>query len=121
MRILLAEDNRTISKLVKAILEQQGYTVTAVDNGLEALQQVLMNRPDAVVLDGKMPVMDGWETCRRIKAQQKTPVMMLTVQSEAAEVEYAYTCGADAFMSKPFDVAAFVATVRRLVAPAVAK
>ncbi|GAC1555289.1 MAG: hypothetical protein NVS2B7_31140 [Herpetosiphon sp.] len=46
---------------------------------------------------------------------------MLTVQSEAAEVEYAYTCGADAFMSKPFDVAAFVATVRRLVAPAVAK
>ncbi len=116
MRILVAEDNRSISNLIQMILEQEGHSVITTNNGLEALQQALLLHADAAVLDGSMPVMDGWEVCRRIKSQISLPVMLLTVHAEPDHRARAEAYGADAFMPKPFDIHEFVSTLDCILA-----
>ena len=114
MRILIAEDNAAIRMMVSQVLEAEGHDVVVAEDGLEALQRALLNKPDAVILDGSMPVMDGWEVCRRIKAQRDVPVMMLTVHAERADRERATECGANDFLSKPFDILDLIAKVNGL-------
>lgn len=114
MRILIAEDNAAIRLMVHQVLEDAGHEVMLAENGLEALQRALLDRPDAVVLDGSMPVMDGWEVCRRLKAQRDVPVMMLTVHAERADRERAQDCGANEFLAKPFDILDLLAKVNAL-------
>lgn len=114
MRILIAEDNAAIRMMVTQVLEAEGHDVVAAEDGLEALQRALLYKPDAVILDGSMPVMDGWEVCRRIKAQHDIPVMMLTVHAERADRERATECGANDFLSKPFDILDLIAKVNGL-------
>ena len=104
MRILVAEDNAAIRMMVDQVLKDAGHEVVLAENGLEALQRALMHKPDAVILDGSMPIMDGWEVCRRIREQTKIPIMMLTVHAERADRERAHTSGADDFLAKPFDI-----------------
>lgn len=118
MRILIAEDNRAISTLLTTILEQDGHTVIFTDNGLEALQQALLQRPDAAVLDGSMPVLDGWEVCRRIKMQLSLPILILTVHAEPQDRVRSAECGADAFMAKPFDIQEFLGVIRKMLTQA---
>jgi CheY-like chemotaxis protein len=117
MRILIAEDNAAIRLMVHQVLEAEGYEVILAENGLEALQRTLLHQPDAVVLDGSMPIMDGWEVCRRIKEQRDVPVMMLTVHAERADRERAQQCGANDFLAKPFDILDLLAKVNGLVKP----
>lgn len=116
MRILVAEDNAAIRMMVHHVLESEGHDVIIAENGLEALQRTLLHEPDAVVLDGSMPIMDGWEVCRRIKAQRNIPVMMLTVHAERADRQRAAECGADEFLAKPFDIVDLLAKVNALLA-----
>jgi CheY-like chemotaxis protein len=115
MRILVAEDNAAIRMMVHQVLEEEGHEVVLAENGLEALQRVLLHKPDAVVLDGSMPIMDGWEVCRRIRAQSDIPIMMLTVHAERADRDRAHTGGANDFLAKPFDIAELVAKVNGLL------
>jgi two-component system, OmpR family, response regulator MprA len=116
MRILIAEDNAAIRMMVHHVLESEGHEVIVAENGLEALQRTLLHEPDGVVLDGSMPIMDGWEVCKRIKAQRNVPVMMLTVHAERADRERATECGADEFLAKPFDIVDLVAKINALLA-----
>ncbi len=111
MRILIAQDNAAILMMVHHILEDEGHEIVLAENGLEALQRALMHQPDAVVLDGSMPLMDGWEVCRRIKAQRDVPVMLLTVHAERGDRERAADCGANEFLAKPFDILDLIAKV----------
>lgn len=115
MRILIAEDNAAIRMMVHQILESEGHEVVVAENGLEALQRALLHQPDAVVLDGSMPVMDGWEVCRRIKAQRNIPIMMLTVHAERADRERAQQSGANEFLAKPFDIVDLISKVNALL------
>jgi CheY-like chemotaxis protein len=115
MRILVAEDNAAIRMMVHQVLEDEGHEVVLAENGLEALQRVLLHKPDAVVLDGSMPIMDGWEVCRRIRAQSDVPIMMLTVHAERADRDRAQTGGANDFLAKPFDIAELVTKVNGLL------
>lgn len=117
MRILIAEDNAAIRLMVHQVLESEGHEVLVAENGLEALQRAMLHKPDAVVLDGSMPVMDGWEVCRRIKAQHDIPVMMLTVHAERADRERAHASGANDFLSKPFDIMDLITKINGLLAP----
>ena len=117
MRILIAEDNAAIRLMVHQVLEDEGHDVILAENGLEALQRALLHTPDAVVLDGSMPVMDGWEVCRRLKAQRDVPIMMLTVHAERADRERAVDCGANEFLAKPFDILDLIAKVNILLQP----
>lgn len=115
MRILIAEDNAAIRMMVHQVLEAEGHEIVLAENGLEALQRALLHTPDAVILDGSMPMMDGWEVCRRIKQQRDVPVMMLTVHAERADRERAHQSGANEFLSKPFDILDLIAKVNSLL------
>ncbi len=108
MRILVVDDNRDILELVQSVLRIEGHEVVIARDGLEALQQELATQPDLVVLDVNLPIFDGWEVCRRIKARRAVPVLLLTVRSERADIENSLAAGADAHLLKPFDIATFL-------------
>jgi DNA-binding response OmpR family regulator len=116
MRILVVDDNRDIVELVQRVLRIEGHEVVIARDGLEALQQDLATQPDLVVLDVNLPVFDGWEVCRRIKARRAVPVLLLTVRSERADIEHSREAGADAHLLKPFDIAAFLEHIAKFSA-----
>ena len=117
MRILVVDDNRDILDLVQRVLLTYGYDVVIARDGLEALQQETASQPDLVVLDVNLPILDGWEVCRRIKARRAVPVLLLTVRAERADIDQSREAGADDHLPKPFDITEFLARINKLLAP----
>ena len=114
--ILVAEDHPDIRMLIGAVLESDGYTVVLAEDGLEAVQRAFQTTPALVVTDGRMPILDGWEASKRIRARlPHTPILMLTVHTEPYEQERGRACGVTAFMGKPFDPDVLLDEVRRLI------
>lgn len=106
MKLLLAEDEPDVQLIARLALKKAGFTVVTVGNGVEVLQRMAEERPDAVLLDWMMPDMDGFETCRRLKADPATaaiPVIFLTARVQEAEVARAIALGAAGCIGKPFD------------------
>lgn len=105
-KILIAEDSRTQAAHLQHILEREGYDVVAARNGDEALSAAMVHRPAIVISDIVMPGMDGYELCLRIKSganTRRTPVILLTSLSEPTDIIRGLECGADNFITKPFD------------------
>lgn len=118
MKLLLAEDEPDVQLIARLSLKKAGFTVVTVGNGLEVLQRVAEERPDAVLLDWMMPDMDGFETCKRLKADPRTaaiPVIFLTARVQEAEVARAMALGAVGCIGKPFDALALGAQVLELL------
>lgn len=116
MRILVAEDEVSIAKALKVLLEKNKYSVTAVYNGNDALDHALSGEYDALVLDVMMPGMDGIEVLRRARAQGiKTPALFLTAKSEVEDRVAGLDAGADDYLPKPFATSELLARVRALV------
>ena len=115
MRILVVDDNRDILELVQRVLLTYGYDVVIARDGLEALQQDANTNPDLIVLDVNLPVLDGWEVCRRIKGRRDVPIMLLTVRAERADIESSREAGADDHLPKPFDIAEFLDRINQLM------
>lgn len=111
MRVLVVDDNRDIVELVEQLLIAEGHQVVVARDGLEALQQEAGTDPDLVICDVNLPRLDGWEVCRRIKARRPVPVVLLTVRAERADVERSLAAGADAHLSKPFDIIEFLGRI----------
>lgn len=106
MKLLLAEDEPDVQLIARLSLKKAGFTVVTVGNGLEVLDCVASERPDAILLDWMMPDMDGFETCKRLKADPATapiPVIFLTARVQEAEVARALALGAAGCIGKPFD------------------
>ncbi len=102
--ILLAEDEPTNQYVFRAILESGGFEVEIVDNGLAALEQGARRRPDIILLDMMMPVMDGYETARRIIRDpffDGVPILALTAKAMKGDAEKTLEAGCDDYMSKP--------------------
>ncbi len=119
MRILLVDDNNDIVRLVSQVLEIEGHNVVVARDGLEAMQHFGTARPDAVVLDVNLPVIEGWEVCRRIKSHDSSiPVMMLTVRAERVDLEKGRAVGANAYLAKPFDIPEFLRNLKAMLAKA---
>jgi DNA-binding response OmpR family regulator len=118
MRILVVDDNRDIIELIQRVLRIEGHEVVIARDGLEALQQEATTRPDMVILDVNLPGLDGWEVCRRIKAQRTVPVLLLTVRAERADIERSKAAGADDHMLKPFEIVAFLKHIAAVAARA---
>ena len=115
MRLLIAEDELEISKVLKMVLEQQKYAVDVVDNGADALDYILDGDYDGVILDLMMPRMDGIEVLRRLRAEHSTtPVLMLTARSDLSDRVQGLDCGADYYLTKPFEPKELLACVRAL-------
>ncbi|WP_338896678.1 response regulator transcription factor [Streptomyces sp. TG1A-60] len=114
--VLLAEDDRAIRHALERALTLEGYEVTAVADGVEALAQAHRNRPDVLVLDVMMPGIDGLQVCRVLRAEgDRTPILMLTALVETADRIAGLDAGADDYVVKPFDVEEVFARLRALL------
>ncbi|WP_030870890.1 response regulator transcription factor [Streptomyces sp. NRRL S-37] len=114
--LLLAEDDRAIRNALERALTLEGYRVTAVADGVEALAQAHRSRPDVLVLDVMMPGIDGLQVCRVLRAEgDRTPVLMLTALVETADRIAGLDAGADDYVVKPFDVEEVFARLRALL------
>ena len=103
--VLIADDDEDILALVRATIERLGHEVMAVADGAAALSAMAERRPDLAVLDIAMPELDGLEVLRRLRADDEMrdlPVILLTAQAQAADVERGFATGASAYVRKPF-------------------
>lgn len=117
-RILIVDDTPLNVKLLSAKLERDYYVISTAENGVEALKKVEQEKPDLVLLDVMMPEMDGFETCRRLKANPETshiPVVIITALSDVADRVRGLAAGADDFLSKPIDNLALMSRIRSLL------
>jgi signal transduction histidine kinase len=118
IKILIAEDSITQAMQLQNILEVNGYDAAIAANGTEALRSIGASRPSIVISDIVMPEMDGFELCRNIKADEELrsiPVILLTSLSDPQDVIRAVQCGADQFVTKPYDEKHLLATIEHLL------
>ncbi len=115
MRILLAEDERSLSRAVVALLERNNYSVDAVFDGVEALEYLASSNYDAVILDIMMPRMDGLTVLRRLREQgNPIPILMLTAKSEIDDKVAGLDAGANDYLTKPFSTRELLARIRAM-------
>jgi DNA-binding response OmpR family regulator len=113
--ILIVDDDRELRELIGFVLRSAGYPILEAGDGREALRQHDERKPDLVILDVNLPGIDGFEVCRRIRAESDTPVMMLTVRGEEADQVKGLDLGADDYLAKPFSPRTLLARVRALL------
>jgi two-component system phosphate regulon response regulator PhoB len=117
--ILVADDDMDIRDLVAFKLEQAGFDVTAVDNGVAALTAARLEPPDLVVLDVMMPGMSGIDVCRELRSDRSTsglPIILLTARAQEGDVEVGFGAGADDYIVKPFSPRELVTRVEAVLA-----
>jgi DNA-binding response OmpR family regulator len=105
-RILIAEDNAEIRTLVSSILVEEGHKVGVAQNGQQALDMILADAPDVLVLDIMMPQMDGYTVLKEIKSagsREGMKILILTAKTSETDWVRGYKLGADAYLTKPFD------------------
>ena len=114
--ILIAEDDRQVREALERILRFEGYGVVSVNDGAAALAAIDEHRPDAVILDVMMPLVDGLSACRRLRAcGDRTPVLMLTARHEVKDRVAGLDAGADDYLAKPFSLDELLARLRALL------
>ena len=113
--ILVIEDDSNIRELLRLYLEQEGYAVETAQDGMEGLRAFKRIHPDLVLLDLMMPVMDGTQVIKEIRAQSKTPVIMLTAKGETFDKVAGLELGADDYVTKPFEMRELIARVRAVL------
>ena len=117
-KILIADDEESLVEFIGRALKKQGYRVITAYDGDNALFLIGEELPDLVILDLMMPLMDGWEVCRRAKSDPATkdmPILMLTARSSADDAVQGLDLGADDYMRKPFSLDELLARVRVLL------
>lgn len=113
MKLLLCEDEKSLSRAVKAILEKNNYLVDAVYDGVEALEYLESDTYDGVLLDIMMPKKDGITVLREMRARgDATPVLLLTAKSEVDDKVLGLDAGANDYLTKPFDIKELLARIR---------
>jgi len=114
-KILIVEDEEDIVEMIKYNLEKEGYKVTAVMNGKDAVVFAKKERPNLVILDLMLPDIDGFEICRQLKNNEitnKIPIIMLTAKSQESDKVTGLELGADDYMTKPFSPRELVARMK---------
>ncbi len=116
MRILVVDDERAVRDALERTLRFEGYEVALAGDGAEALDRIERERPDAVVLDVLMPGVDGFETCRRLRARgDHLPVLLLTARDAVPDRVTGLDVGADDYLVKPFALEELLARLRALL------
>ena len=113
--VLVVEDDRNIAELLQMYLEKEGYAVTIAGDGGLGLEKFRAIKPDLVLLDLMMPVMDGWAVCKAIRAEGNTPVIMLTAKSETDDKIAGLKSGADDYITKPFEMREVLARIEAVL------
>ena len=113
--VLVVEDDPNIRELLQLYLEKEGYAVTLAADGGQGLEKFRAIRPNLVLLDVMMPVMDGWAVCKAIRAESDTPVIMLTAKSETDDKVTGLKTGADDYVTKPFEMKELLARIEAVL------
>ncbi len=113
--ILVVDDEARIVKLARDYLEQAGFRVLSAADGITALAAARRERPDLVVLDLKLPGMDGLDVCRALRRESDVPIIMLTARVEEADRLIGLELGADDYITKPFDFNILLARVKAVL------
>jgi len=114
-RILVVDDEPTLVATVKYNLEREGYGVDAAADGETALSRARERRPDLVILDVMLPVIDGFEVCRLLRREMNVPILMLTAKTEEVDRVVGLEIGADDYVTKPFSMRELMARVKALL------
>ncbi|SMC57728.1 response regulator transcription factor [Papillibacter cinnamivorans] len=115
MKILVVDDERLLVKGIKFNLENEGYQVEAAYDGKSAVELARNGNFDLILLDVMMPEIDGMEACMRIREFSNVPIVMLTAKSEDADKIIGFECGADDYITKPFNILELKARLRALL------
>lgn len=115
MKILVVDDEKLLVKGIKFNLENEGYEVETAYDGATAVELARSQRFDLIILDVMMPVLDGVETCMRIREFSNIPVIMLTARGEDGDKLVGFESGADDYVTKPFNIMELKARVRALL------
>ncbi len=114
--ILIVDDAPNIVQLAKMYLERDSFQVSAVGDGLKAIQAIKEQQPDLIVLDVMLPRLDGFEICRRLRAEgNQVPIIMVTARDEDIDKILGLELGADDYLTKPFNPRELVARVRAVL------
>jgi DNA-binding response OmpR family regulator len=113
--VLVAEDDVKQAELLRRYLQREGHSVVVVHDGRAALDEARAHRPDLVLLDVMMPVVDGLEVCRVLRAESDVPVLMLTARSTEDDLLLGLDLGADDYVTKPYSPRELMARVRTLL------
>ena len=113
--VLIVEDDHNIQELLQMYLEKEGYAVTVASDGGQGLAKFRAIKPDLVLLDVMMPVMDGWAVCKAIRADSQTPIIMLTAKGETDDKVTGLKSGADDYVTKPFEMKELLARIEAVL------
>ena len=113
--VLIVEDDRNIAELLQMYLEKEGYAVTTAYDGGQGLSKFRSIKPDLVLLDVMMPVMDGWSVCRAIRSESDKPIIMLTAKGETDDKVTGLRAGADDYITKPFEMREVLARIEAVL------
>lgn len=116
VRILVVDDDRAVRESLRRSLSFNGYSVSLAEDGVEALNSIASDRPDAVVLDVMMPKLDGLEVCRQLRSTgDDLPILVLTARDSVSERVAGLDAGADDYLPKPFALEELLARMRALL------
>ena len=115
MKILVVDDEELLVKGIRFNLRSEGYDVITGSTGLEALQQTQAEAPDLVILDVMMPEMDGLTACSKIREFSNVPIILLTAKTDDMDKLMGFDCGADDYLTKPFNILELKARIRALL------
>ncbi len=113
--VLIVEDDKNIAELLHLYLEKEGYAVTIASDGAQGLSKFHAIKPDIVLLDIMMPVMDGWAVCKAIRSESQTPIIMLTAKSQTEDKVTGLKSGADDYITKPFEMKEVLARIEAVL------
>jgi len=113
--ILIIEDDSNIRELLRLYLTQEGYKIETAQDGLEGLRAFKAREPDLILLDLMMPVMDGTQVIKEVRAVSKVPVIMLTAKGETFDKVAGLDLGADDYVTKPFETRELIARIRAVL------
>jgi two-component system cell cycle response regulator DivK len=117
-KILLVEDNEMNRDMLSRRLSRRGFTIVLAEDGLEAIHMARTEAPDLILLDMDLPVLDGWEAARRMKADEalrKIPIIALTAHAMSGDKERALGSGCDDYETKPIDLNRLLAKMKTLL------
>jgi two-component system cell cycle response regulator DivK len=117
-KILVADDNRVGRELIREVLEDSGQRVLEAENGEDAIEKIISERPDIVLLDIQMPVFDGYEVLRRIRSDPRfgeIPFIALTAYAMKEDRKKALASGFSAYITKPIDAASLRARIKQML------
>ena len=114
-KILIIEDEKSISDIIKFNLTKEGFAVETAFDGQEGFEKAISEKPDLILLDIMLPIMDGFAVCRKIREKSNVPILMLTAKEEEVDKVLGLELGADDYITKPFSLQVLLAKIKTIL------